>query len=299
MKILKLNDIFPNWNSDTSQPIAGGFFRQLYEFFSDREIECQWLSSEDKAYMLDLTYHGNHSGQKPIAPLPRNMLGEDGNLTSYTAKLIVSAFYAMYGKNLDKQYRTMFIEYNPIDNYNMTETATDATTGSGTESRTESGTNTHTGTIADSHTGTITDAHSGTITDAHSGTITDETEEIRNHNIYGFDSAAMNPADNDNISTDSTRTLSNADTKTLANSETKTLANTDTRTHNDTVTESKTDSTEKENESTTTHELTRSGNIGVTTTQQMLQSERDLWEWNFYNNFLFPCADRVLTLPIY
>ena len=299
MKLLKLNDIFPNWKTDTSQPIAGGFFRQLYEYLSDRDITCQWLPSEDAAFMLDLEYHGNHSGQKPIAPLPRNMLSDDNELTSYTAKLIASAFYAMFGINLDKQYRTMFFEYNPIDNYSMTETATDTTTGTGTESRTESGTNSHSGTITDAHSGTITDAHSGTITDAHSGTITDETDETRNHSIYGFDSAAMNPSDDDDISVDTTRTLSNSDTKTLANSETKTLANTDTRTHNDTLTESKTDSTEKENESTTTHELSRSGNIGVTTSQQMIQSERDLWVWNFYNNFLFPCADRVLTLPIY
>jgi hypothetical protein len=34
-------------------------------------------------------------------------------------------------------------------------------------------------------------------------------------------------------------------------------------------------------EATTTHTLTRSGNIGVTTTQQMLQSQRDLVQFDF------------------
>lgn len=49
--------------------------------------------------------------------------------------------------------------------------------------------------------------------------------------------------------------------------------------------------------SETTH--TRSGNIGVTTTQQMLQSEMNLWEWNFFYNVLFPSIDKLLTLSIY
>lgn len=44
--------------------------------------------------------------------------------------------------------------------------------------------------------------------------------------------------------------------------------------------------------------LTRSGNIGVTTSQQMIQSERDLWKWNFFES-VFTDLDYVLTLHIY
>ena len=44
--------------------------------------------------------------------------------------------------------------------------------------------------------------------------------------------------------------------------------------------------------------LTRSGNIGVTTSQQMIQSERDLWQWNFFES-VFTDLDYVLTLQIY
>lgn len=47
------------------------------------------------------------------------------------------------------------------------------------------------------------------------------------------------------------------------------------------------------------HSITRSGNIGVTTSQQMIQSEIDLWQWNFYNDVLFPAVDRVITIPLY
>ncbi len=47
------------------------------------------------------------------------------------------------------------------------------------------------------------------------------------------------------------------------------------------------------------HYLRRNGNIGVTTTQQMLESEIDLWQWNFVSDYVFKCADKLLTIPIY
>lgn len=45
-------------------------------------------------------------------------------------------------------------------------------------------------------------------------------------------------------------------------------------------------------------ELKRSGNIGVTTSQQMIQSERDLWMWNFYDK-IFEDIDSLLTLSVW
>lgn len=49
---------------------------------------------------------------------------------------------------------------------------------------------------------------------------------------------------------------------------------------------------------TESHSLTRKGNIGVTTTQQLLQSEIDLWRWNFVEQ-VFSDIDEILTIPIY
>ena len=45
--------------------------------------------------------------------------------------------------------------------------------------------------------------------------------------------------------------------------------------------------------------VTRSGNIGVTTSQQMLQSERELWLWNYFYDCVFPSITKTLALPIY
>ena len=59
-------------------------------------------------------------------------------------------------------------------------------------------------------------------------------------------------------------------------------------------------------EQTTTHGMSvahtgtfrREGNIGVTTTQQMLQSERELWMWDIMQT-IFHDVDRVLATMVY
>ncbi len=50
---------------------------------------------------------------------------------------------------------------------------------------------------------------------------------------------------------------------------------------------------------TRNYTLTRSGNIGVTTSQQMIQSERELWLWHYFLDIVFPDVDKILTLSIY
>lgn len=48
-----------------------------------------------------------------------------------------------------------------------------------------------------------------------------------------------------------------------------------------------------------TRELTRAGNIGVTTTSQMLTEVIELWKWNFFKDVVFKDLDTILTIPIY
>ena len=49
----------------------------------------------------------------------------------------------------------------------------------------------------------------------------------------------------------------------------------------------------------TARSLERHGNIGVTTSQQMLQSEHELWLWNFFFDVVFPDLDKILCLYVY
>lgn len=49
----------------------------------------------------------------------------------------------------------------------------------------------------------------------------------------------------------------------------------------------------------TYRELTRSGNIGVTTSQQMIESEIKLWQWNFIQEVVYKDLNELITLNIY
>lgn len=118
---------------------------------------------------------------------------------------------------------------------------------SGTSSSQSSGSDTliRTGTETTGKTGTVADAHTGTITDAHAGTIAD------------------------------------AHTGTITDGHTGTI--TDANSGTDQVTRSQhTDqTTEGARQDGESRGLTRSGNIGVTTTQQMIQSEREVAQFSF------------------
>lgn len=140
----------------------------------------------------------------------------------------------------------------------------------GDNTRTENTSNiaSHAGTITDEHTGTITNAHTGTITDAHTGNITDEH----------------------------TGTITDAHAGTITDEHTGTI----TDAHTGTITDGF-DETHSDNGSENTdfvHDGRIHGNIGVTTSQQMLQSELDIAEWNIYEHI----TDLFLTefvIPIY
>lgn len=49
---------------------------------------------------------------------------------------------------------------------------------------------------------------------------------------------------------------------------------------------------------TETNELTRSGNVGVTTSAQMIEENIHLWIWKFFES-VFKDIDRVLTIGVY
>ena len=177
---------------------------------------------------------------------------------------------AKFALNWEKLAATLEAEYDPISNYDMTETFSE--TGSNTGTVTDSGSNT--GTI--SHSGSFT--HGERI-------VTDETTEAETANgVYGFNSAEASPSEESTGSTDHDATVTHSGSDSTSDTETRNLSNGNLRTDN--------------LAHTISHTLQRSGNIGVTTSQQMLQSERDLWAWNFLDQ-VFTDIDSVLTCKIY
>lgn len=345
----KLIDVFPDYLT------GGGIFTAL------NSLNVPW-AEDDIALSLDIAYYGNRSGDKRISPLIKKIM-EDDTLTTSEIETLAQTIYNIFNTNWSKQWATLSFEYNPIENYNMTESGEDSTTDTygKTHTRTDNLTHRKTGTettapnLTDTRTDNLTHTKTGTdtltldtsdlrtddLTHAKTGTETvdiDSTEtttpDLQNdttNEVYGLDSSSGVPSGEQHttstgtneVSTDSTNTTTynttdtDTGTQTLARTgtetngyntsdtdtgtQTTTRTGTDTLTYNtsdaDTGTQTDTDGGEDltENE----HTLTRSGNIGVTTSQQMIQSERDLWIWNYFNDVVFPDVDKMLTLKIY
>ena len=272
--------------------LNGGIFKAL------SLLDVPWRNDTDDT-ALDLEYFGNISGQKTISPLIDRLLGTNTTLTNENITTLASVIYNMFGRNWTELYATLSYEYDPISNYDMTETES--------SSGTTSDTLTHTGTQSTTHTGTQNTTHTGTQTATHTGTVQNSDNQIVNgsgngttsDNVYGFNSAdAVGDTTSENTTTnENTAQGSSTQTNNLTDGRTDNL--TDERTDN--LTDGRTDNLMDTGSGshTDTRTLTRSGNIGITTSQMMIQSQRDLWLWNFFYTVVFPDVDKVLTLSTY
>ena len=197
-------------------------------------------------------------------------------LTETEKTLLATSILAVCGVNWGKQWETLSFVYNPIENYSMTEEMTnDETIDAYGKTRTRTDNLSHTKTGTETRTPDLTD-----VTTPNLSTTSDNS-------VYGFNSSTSVPTGKQAQNSTGTNTV--------------TQTGTDTNTYNTTVADTGTINETDGGQDTHTrnYHLTRSGNIGVTTSQQMIQSERDLWVWNFFHEVVFPDIDRVLTLQIY
>ena len=169
-------------------------------------------------------------------------------------------FVSLHQKSFDDIYTAMLVKYNPLDNYKMTEDGTDTAAGTDTTTRTGTDTTTNGGTTTTEDKTATTTTNTGTVKDDNSGTTTNA--------VAGYDSNNLVDRDKTTSTTTNTRTDNTTQTATNSGTITQTDDKTSTLTHNTT------DATATS--SNTSHTLTRSGNIGVTTSQQMLASELEV-----------------------
>lgn len=227
---MNLNDVFPDGL------MGEGIFYALNEY------NVPWKTAISSV-ALDLEYYGNVSGGKTIAPLLRRLL-VDGVIPPSALTRLANSLYSMNALRWTKLWDTYQLEYNPIENYRMTEIMEDDDTVT-TYGRT----------------------HRKTGTESDDRTRTDESTD----GVFGFNSSSASDSETSDhtIDDDNTHTydLTDADT------------GSDTQSHS--------------------YELTRSGNIGVTTSQQMIESERSLWMWKYFYDVVFPDVDRMLTISVY
>lgn len=302
----RLNDVFPGWLT------GAGIFATLQTF------QVPWRN-ENISVALDIEYHGNVSGEKIISPLVEKISSGD-ILTDAEKTMLATSILSMYGVNWGKQWETLSFEYDPIENYSMREEMTNDETvteyGKST-TRTDNLTHRKTGTETvdidetDTRTDNLTHGKTGTETrtDDFTDTITPNLTTNTSNGVCGFNSALEVPTGSQAQTATGTNTethigteqkqynLSETDTGTATTVKDGTNATTFNTTDTDTGTQTTLDGGSDTH--TRNYTLNRSGNIGVITSQQMIESERALWVWNFFRDVVFPDIDQVLTIQIY
>lgn len=290
--VFKLDDdtLVPAWADWTDK----GVFTRL-------KAIAPWGDSVDEKQLNDL--YALSRQEKILSPLGVGVFYElqyaPGYKLSGGSTYIANLAYTKLSEKWFRLWTLRNIEYDPIENYKMVENGTDTSTKSGSISRSDNGT------VTDTHTGTDTLSKSGQETHAFSGketttnTVTSNTTGTDN-SVYGFNSATAVPSDtstgtqtglsnselsfDNRVNTDGFTNRQDTQTKNLTDAETRNLSGNET--YNNVKDE-------------TVHNFTRSGNIGVTTSQQMAQSDIELWNVFDYFEIVFKDIDSIMLLDIY
>lgn len=215
----------------------------------------------------------------------------------------VFALIYKHSNDLRREYEINSLTYNPIDNYNSTETSQDTHTidDSTVNSYGDIDTNRVLGEKADIHVvGGINSEDiigASTVTENIGDFMTDENirphTDITTNSVCGFNETTFNNSTrvtNEIDAVDTTKHEMERENVTTESEKTN-KSSIDSRTDTDTYGKQENyesivkgnDTTTNKKEESITHTLNKKGNIGVTTTQQMIKSEIDLWaSFNFY-----------------
>ena len=285
---MKLTEAFPNWL------IGDGIFSEL------SKLSVPWSTNPID---LDLEYFGNHSGDKIISPLVSKLLVDD-KLTSDSVTRLASIIFSLNGDNWSRLYSALQEEYKALQNYNGDETRTVTTTDTGTD--TFSHTGSESSTLNDSSSNTRTGSESlessGSDSLSKTGTVGSQGSNLSDNNVFGFNSSSSVPSDNSNSSNNSTDTYNLSDKTSYGKKDTKVYNNVSdsgSRESTNTVSNESSDTETKNLQTNTSETFHREGNLGVTTSQQMLESEFELrMKYRFFD-VVFADVDKTLALQLY
>ena len=215
-------------------------------------------------------------------------------------KTVIGLWSALELPVWQRIYNASMLEYNPIENYNRTETET--ITHAGMEEHSGTDTTTYRDSKTTENSGTDTTSYSDNKTTTNSGTdtTTNSVTSYDSNSLYVHDTSALqhghstteNTTGSNNLShgLKTTETISGNNTlehgKNIATTETETDNTTRQQTVNNSGSNSESGSFDKtdslthgeaiERNATDTKESHISGNIGVTTSQQMLEQELEI-----------------------
>lgn len=255
--------------------------KSIYEIYGldysnqifDKLSNIPWDEGKYSASVLNMLY-SVHSGNKLISPVIERLLNDDEELSDDSKSQIAQMLSVMYMDNWTYLYKALMADYNPIYNYGMEESETIGEVGSNNE--TINGSSTINNTV-------VTDRDLKSTTSSENN---DTSNEDVINKVYGENSEEpVNDSSSSSNSSDTSKS-SGSDTSSEDASETTSGNTTDKQ------------ETVKGDKRDTTRKLTREGNIGVTTSQQMIDSEVKLRETKFWE-LVFKDIDSLLTLSIY
>ena len=304
-------------------------FKQMKDIFDRTDVNAlfntletlgaPWSDESKPLQYVSLgTLYWMRSRKKIVASFVVEEIEDSGvELDDYAADLL-----AMYGDKWTHLWDLFLMEYNPIENYNMIESGSDVNTKTGSLDRsgavTRTGSLDRSGAITKSGSESVTDdiTYSGKEANTRSGYIEDtgakaDNQTEQDNKIYGYNSStgvnsdsSSQQASHKNRQTfndvkDETTFTNRTDSRDITTTFTN-RADTDSRkdTYNNIADTDTRKDTYNNIKDTGSHSLTRSGNIGVTTTQQMAESEIE-YRRHLYFEMIFADIDKILTLPIY
>lgn len=267
----KMIDVYANYTTD------GGVFSPM--------ANAPWVGAMT-GLNLDIAYLDGHSGERFCSNIINRRLDNSSVLSSGNRTLISNILWAMFGIQWTRLWATMNPTFDPLTNYKMEETVEGTESSTRTPDLTKGDTGTVQTTGQNTRTPNITRTGTGTVKD--DGITSGNTQ----NNLWGFNSTASIPSDMSDV------TGTNENTTTRDLTETETGADITDRTNTDTYNRSYTETGTDTTAGTSSRKLTRTGNIGTNTFQNLLQQERNLWMYDFFEQ-VFKDVDSILTIPIY
>ena len=235
------------------------------------------------------TYFMLKHGDKLASKVCDKFADDDGIIQGDKLKQLAQVIHNAFINNWEHEYKTLTVEYNPIENTDFTETIKDTN-----HRDTEGGTVT---------TGKVDNINTTTGKMSTANVTTGKMSTTSNVNVAGFDSSTNVPASDTTNATDYTG--NGTDPMTVTSNTDYTGDGTDPLTVTTTTdygtktgTPMTVDSTGSE-DGTYERELRKHGNIGVTTNAQMISSDIDVWKLNNFYDIL--CSDicKVIALSIF
>lgn len=276
----------------------------------------QWMADQNDPLFKNLTVPTGMDKDKLINTIL--YLGAEFGVVyadPYFMQGMIGVWSDRYKHTLERWVKALAIDYDPLENYDRREdwydtglrSKTGSTARSGSEingysrsdAQVESNKSENTGTSADVRSSNLSDTTSNSNTTAQTSANTKNGDQSDEHKVSAYDSGtyqAKDKTDTNNTGTDVTASQTNVNGSTSASNNINAIeqhqasagqTGTNSRMTNGSGTDNKITSESGSDDEAENHSAVHTGrthgNIGVTTSQQMLQSELDIARFNIYD----------------